>query len=110
MLSFKKQKIICTVGPLYLWFPVPGFNPKQLVCCWLNLWMRNLRILSANCIHFTVPFVSGVWAAGPLVSMGTPRINDQEGPLFPVLSRALLEEARIQCKVSVYGDAVTHFP
>ena len=77
MLSFKKQKIICTVGPLYLWFPVPGFNPKQSVCCWLNLWMRNLRILSANCIHFTVPFVSGVWAAGPLVSMGTPRINDQ---------------------------------
>lgn len=29
MPSFKKQKIICTGGPLYLWFPVPGFNPKQ---------------------------------------------------------------------------------
>lgn len=57
--KFQETKIISTVGPLYLQFPVRGFNPESQVCCWLNLWMRDLR-LNANCFRFSVPFMSGV--------------------------------------------------
>ena len=48
----------------------------------------------------------GLWSPLGLLESMT---GNTQGPLFSVLSWALLEEERSQCKVSVYGNAVTDF-